>query len=57
MISSIWDGEWEDAATGQRMKGFGVEVWMIRDGKIAVCEAAFNSAPADHAVDLTQMLG
>jgi hypothetical protein len=30
---------------------------MMRDGKIAVWEAAFNSAPADHAVDLTQMLG
>jgi hypothetical protein len=26
VISNIWDGEWEDAATGQRMKGFGVEV-------------------------------
>ena len=57
VISNIWDGEWEDAATGQRMKGFGVEVWLMRDGKIAVWEAAFNSAPADQVVDLTKMLG
>jgi hypothetical protein len=26
VISNVWDGEWEDAATGQRMKGFSVEV-------------------------------
>ena len=57
VISNAWDGEWDDAATGQRMKGFGVEVWMMRDGKIAVWEAAFNSASADQAVDLNNMLG
>jgi len=57
VISNIWDGEWVDAATGERMKGFGVEVWMMRDGKIAVWEAAFNSAPAEQAVDLAKMLG
>jgi nucleoside-diphosphate-sugar epimerase len=26
----------QDAGTGQRMKGFGVEVWTMRDGKIAI---------------------
>ena len=57
VISNIWDGEWVDADTGKRMRGFGVEVWMMRDGKIAVWEAAFNSAPADQAVDLAKMLG
>jgi nuclear transport factor 2 (NTF2) superfamily protein len=57
VISNVWDGEWEDAATGQRMKGFGVEAWLMRDGKIAVWEAAFNSAPADQAVDLAKLLG
>jgi nuclear transport factor 2 (NTF2) superfamily protein len=56
-ISNIWQGEWEDADTGQRMKGFGVEIWLMRDGKIAVWEAAFNSAPADQTVDLGKMLG
>jgi nuclear transport factor 2 (NTF2) superfamily protein len=57
VISNSWDGEWDDAETGMRMRGFGVEVWMMRDGKIAVWEAAFNSAPADQAVDLAKMLG
>jgi hypothetical protein len=39
------------------MKGFGVEAWLMRDGKIAVWEAAFNSAPADQAIDLAKLLG
>jgi len=41
-IANVWDGEWEDCATGRKMAGFGVEVWRMRDGKIAVWEAAFN---------------
>ncbi len=57
MITNIWDGEWEDVATGRRMKGYGVEVWKMRDGKIAVWEAAFNSAPAGEALDVAKMLG
>jgi len=57
LITNIWDGEWEDVATGRRMKGFGVETWRMRDGKIAVWEAAFNSAPAGEALDVTKMLG
>ena len=57
LMTNIWDGEWEDAATGRRMKGFGVEVWTMRDGKIAVWEAAFNTGPADQPIDLAQMLG
>ena len=40
-------GEWQDAETGAAMRGFGVEVWIMRDGKIAVWEGAFNVAPAD----------
>ena len=55
-MTNIWDGEWEDSATGRRMKGFGVEVWTMRGGKIAVCETAFNSGPADEALDVSQML-
>ena len=56
VMSNIWEGEWEDVATGQRMKGFGVEVWTMRDGKIAVWEAAFNAAPANQAVTVEQAL-
>ena len=56
-MSNIWEGEWEDVTTGRKMKGFGVEVWKMRDGKIAVWEAAFNSAPAGEALDVTRMLG
>jgi len=56
VMSNIWDGEWEDADTGRRMKGFGVEVWIMRDGKIAVWEASFNAAPADREIDVNQAL-
>jgi len=56
VMTNIWDGEREDAGTGQRMKGFGVEVWTMRDGKIAVWEAAFNAAPADQRVSVEQAL-
>lgn len=56
VMTNVWDGEWEDAGTGQRMKGSGVEVWTMRDGKIAIWEAAFNAAPADQAVDVDQAL-
>ena len=56
LMTNVWDGEWEDAETGQPMKGYGIEVWTIRDGKIAVWEAAFNAAPADRAVTVEQAL-
>ena len=42
MLANYWEGEWEDRATGRKMAGRGVEVWQMRDGKIAVWEAAFN---------------
>ena len=38
------------------MKGFGVEVWVMRDGKIARWEAAFNAAPAARAGSLSDLL-
>ena len=41
-IANSWEGEWEDHITGRTMVGFGVEIWVMRDGKIAVWEAAFN---------------
>jgi len=42
IIANYWEGEWRDAATGKNMAGRGVEVWVMRDGKVAVWEAAFN---------------
>ena len=42
-IANYWEGEWEDRVTGARMAGRGVEIWVMRDGKIAVWEAAFNT--------------
>jgi nuclear transport factor 2 (NTF2) superfamily protein len=41
-IANYWEGEWRDAVSGKEMTGRGVEVWTMRDGKIAVWEAAFN---------------
>lgn len=41
-IANYWEGEWKDRPTGRRMSGRGVEVWLMRGGKIAVWEAAFN---------------
>jgi nuclear transport factor 2 (NTF2) superfamily protein len=38
-IANYWDGEWQDAVTGKEMAGRGVEIWVMRDGKIAVWEA------------------
>ncbi|HXW23310.1 MAG TPA: nuclear transport factor 2 family protein, partial [Xanthobacteraceae bacterium] len=49
VIANVWSGEWEDAGTSARMRGFGVETWVMRDGRIAVWEAAFNVARADRA--------
>jgi nuclear transport factor 2 (NTF2) superfamily protein len=42
-IANYWEGWWEDRLTGKNMQGRGVEVWMMRAGKIAVWEAAFNA--------------
>ena len=41
-IANYWEGEWQDAVTGKEMAGRGVEIWVMREGKIAVWEAAFN---------------
>jgi nuclear transport factor 2 (NTF2) superfamily protein len=42
-IANYWEGEWEDSVTGAQMTGRGVEIWIMRDGKIALWEAAFNT--------------
>ncbi|HEY3077613.1 MAG TPA: nuclear transport factor 2 family protein [Burkholderiales bacterium] len=41
-LANTWEGEWQDAQTGKQMGGRGVEIWVMRGGKIAVWEAAFN---------------
>jgi nuclear transport factor 2 (NTF2) superfamily protein len=56
VIANVWSGEWEDADTGARMRGYGVETWLMRDGKIAVWEAAFNTARADATGGVAEML-
>jgi nuclear transport factor 2 (NTF2) superfamily protein len=55
-LTNVWDGTWEDAGSGAAMRGFGVEVWVMRDGKIAVWEAAFNVGRADQAGGVGDML-
>ena len=56
MLSNVWEGEWEDAETGAPMKGFGVEFWIMREGRIAVWEAAFNVSRADAEAGVEAML-
>jgi nuclear transport factor 2 (NTF2) superfamily protein len=41
-IANYWEGQWQDRATGKAMAGRGVEIWLMREGRIAVWEAAFN---------------
>jgi nuclear transport factor 2 (NTF2) superfamily protein len=55
-IANVWRGEWQDADSGVAMRGFGVESWQMRGGKIALWEAAFNVARADQAGSVTDML-
>ena len=55
-IANVWRGEWQDTESGARMKGFGVETWQMRDGKIAIWEAAFNVARADQTGGVADML-
>jgi nuclear transport factor 2 (NTF2) superfamily protein len=56
MLSNVWEGEWEDAQTNAHMTGFGVEFWVMREGKIAVWEAAFNVSRADEDAGVEAML-
>jgi nuclear transport factor 2 (NTF2) superfamily protein len=41
-LANVWEGTWEDRDTGKKMAGRGLEVWRMRDGMIAVWDAAFN---------------
>jgi nuclear transport factor 2 (NTF2) superfamily protein len=55
-LTNVWDGAWEEAESGTPMKGFGVEVWTMRDGRIAVWEAAFNVGPAGQVMNVGDLL-
>ena len=42
VLGNEWHATWEDAQTGKRMRGRGLEFWHVRDGRIAVWDATFN---------------
>jgi nuclear transport factor 2 (NTF2) superfamily protein len=42
VLANVWEGTWEDRETGKPMAGRGLETWRMRDGMIAVWDAAFN---------------
>jgi nuclear transport factor 2 (NTF2) superfamily protein len=41
-LANTWDADWRDARTGTAMLGRGTEIWVVRDGRIAVWDATFN---------------
>jgi nuclear transport factor 2 (NTF2) superfamily protein len=41
-MGNLWTGTWEDRDSGRKMAGRGVEFWTMRDGAVAVWDAAFN---------------
>lgn len=47
VLANVWEGTWEDRDSGILMAGRGLEVWRMRDGMIAVWDAAFNVWPQD----------
>ncbi len=55
-ITNVWSGTWEDTESGAAMRGFGVELWVMRGGRIAVWEAAFNVVRADLATSVADAL-
>jgi nuclear transport factor 2 (NTF2) superfamily protein len=55
-LTNVWEGSWDDAETGTPMTGFGVEVWVMRDGRIAIWEAAFNVGRGDQATNIAELL-
>jgi hypothetical protein len=55
-MTNVWDGAWEDAESGLPMRGHGVEIWVMRGGKFAVWEAAFNAGRADRASSVAELL-
>ena len=42
LIGNDWYAQWEDAKTGRRMRGRGMEFWRMRGRQIAHWDAVFN---------------
>ena len=42
VLANTWDAGWEDAQTGKQMLGRGTEIWVVREGRIALWDATFN---------------
>lgn len=42
-LANTWDASWQDAQTGKAMLGRGTEIWIVRDGRIALWDATFNA--------------
>jgi len=55
-MTNVWTGEWEDADSRVPMRGVGVEVWVMRDGKMAIWEAAFNVGRADQPPSVADLV-
>lgn len=45
VLGGSWEGEWEDANTGARMEGRGLEFQTLKNGKVVDWIAAFNAWP------------
>lgn len=42
MIANSWECRWIDTKTDKKMWGWGMEMWTMRDGKIAIWEGTLN---------------
>jgi nuclear transport factor 2 (NTF2) superfamily protein len=42
-LANSWEASWQDAKTGKSMLGRGTEIWIVRDGRIALWDATFNA--------------
>ena len=42
-LANSWEASWEDAKTGKSMLGRGTEIWIVREGRIALWDATFNA--------------
>src|SRR5260370_9808441 len=45
-ITNTWDGSWQDTETALAMNRFGVEAWVMLDGRSTVLGAAFRVSGA-----------
>lgn len=43
VFANTWEGQWVDGQTGRAMRGFGTDIWTMKDGRIDLWEAAFNA--------------